>query len=86
MFIDQLLSTLTLWATCGRPSGWEGVVCLGNPETTSTEVIQSIGNFDFFAKIKFFSSFDKVKKSFEALPGVVWHHPDMTLIYREAFL
>lgn len=28
----QMLSTLTLWATCGRPSGWEGVVCLGNPE------------------------------------------------------
>jgi len=29
------LSTLTLWATCGRPSGWEGVVCLGNPEKSS---------------------------------------------------
>lgn len=37
-YFFQLLSTLTFWATCGRPSGWEGVVCLGNPEK-GTEVI-----------------------------------------------
>ncbi|CAH3110223.1 unnamed protein product [Pocillopora meandrina] len=47
----KLLSTLTLWATCGRPSGWEGVVCLGNPEKSSEEV-----NSQFTSSAVFFTS------------------------------
>jgi len=50
----KLLSTLTLWATCGRPSGWEGVVCLGNPEKSMKEVnSQFIGSTAFFASVLF---------------------------------
>lgn len=47
----KLLSTLTLWATCGRPSGWEGVVCLGNPEKSTEEV-----NSQFTSPAVFFAS------------------------------
>ncbi|XP_078355742.1 RING finger protein 215-like [Oculina patagonica] len=50
----KLLSTLTLWATCGRPSGWEGVVCLGNPEKSTEEVnSQFTGSSMFFASVLF---------------------------------
>jgi len=50
----KLLSTLTLWATCGRPSGWEGVVCLGNPEKSSEEVnSQYTSSSVFFASVMF---------------------------------
>ncbi|XP_013421706.1 RING finger protein 215-like [Lingula anatina] len=42
----QKISTLTLWATCGRSSGvatfneWEGVVCLGKEDDTKTDPAQ----------------------------------------------
>lgn len=50
----KLLSTLTLWATCGRPSGWEGVVCLGNPEKSTEEVnSQYASSSVFFASVMF---------------------------------
>ncbi|XP_073256809.1 RING finger protein 215-like [Porites lutea] len=50
----KLLSTLTFWATCGRPSGWEGVVCLGNPEKGTEEVnSQFFGSSAFFASVLF---------------------------------
>lgn len=50
----KLLSTLTLWATCGRPSGWEGVVCLGNPEKSTEEVnSQFTSSAVFFASVLF---------------------------------
>lgn len=49
----KFFSTLTLWATCGRPSGWEGVVCLGNPENADAEGVIShfIGTSGFFASV-----------------------------------
>lgn len=51
----KFFSTLTLWATCGRPSGWEGVVCLGNPKKAAAEGVNShfIGTSGFFASVLF---------------------------------
>ncbi|KAK2553715.1 RING finger protein 215 [Acropora cervicornis] len=51
----KFFSTLTLWATCGRPSGWEGVVCLGNPKKAAAEGFNShfIGTSGFFASVLF---------------------------------